>query len=509
MKIFETSKISQVDTLTMQLEPISHIDLMERAAGVFANYIINETVFAGNVFVFCGPGNNGGDGLAIARLLAQVSGRFSVHVFLLDFGKGISGAPAHNLVRLKNECGIEHVLVNNVESFPAISSNVMIIDALFGSGLSRPLSGVAAALVNHINSSGALVYSVDIPSGLMGENNDDSNYDAIIKATVTVTFQFPKISFLLPENETVLGKWLVVDIGLHYKAIDQVQSPYFLNNSSNITPLLKQRSKFAHKGVFGHALLIAGAYGKMGAAALAAQSCLRSGVGLLTVHVPHLGYQIIQTSVPEAMTSIDESDLMFTSVENIETYNAVGVGPGIGTKVNTQRALKKLIELVKKPMVLDADALNILSMNSDWLELMPSQSVITPHPKEFDRLCGNSETSFGRLKKAIAFAQKHKLIIVLKGANTQIIEPDGTVWFNTTGNNGMATAGSGDVLSGIILALLAQGYLPAHAARLGVYLHGLAGDYAYREFGAEALIASDIINNIGNAFKELHHNLSL
>lgn len=509
MKIFETSKISQVDALTMQLEPISHIDLMERAAGVFANYIINETVFAGHVFVFCGPGNNGGDGLAIARLLAQVSGRFSVQVFLLDFGKGISGAPAHNLLRLNNECGIEHVLVNNVESFPVISSKAMVIDALFGSGLSRPLSGIAAALINHINRSGALVYSVDIPSGLMGENNDGVDYNTIIKAAVTVTFQFPKLSFLLSENEQVLGTWLVRDIGLHPKAILQVPSSYFLNNSSSVAPLLLKRSRFAHKGNFGHALLIAGAYGKMGAAVLAGQSCLRSGVGLLTVHVPHLGYPIIQTSVPEAMTSIDESDLMFTSVENIETYNAVGVGPGMGTKVNTQRALKNLIESVQKPMLLDADALNVLSMNSSWLELLPAQSIITPHPKEFDRLCGSSDTSFQRLRKAIAFAKKYELIVVLKGANTQIIEPDGVVWFNTTGNCGMATAGSGDTLSGILLALLAQGYAPAHAARLGVYLHGLAGDYAAREFSAEALIASDIINNIGNAFKELHQNLSL
>ena len=509
MKIFETSKISQIDILTMQYEPISHVDLMERAANVFANFIINETVFNGNVFVFCGPGNNGGDGLAIARLLANVSERFMVKVFLLDFGKGISGASAHNLVRLKNECGIEHVLVNNVESFPDISSNVMIIDALFGSGLTRPLSGVAAALVNHINRSGVLVYSVDIPSGLMGESNDDAEYDAIIKATFTITFQFPKISFLLPENETVLGKWLVVDIGLHQNAIEQVQSPYFMNDLSSVVPLLRKRSKFAHKGIFGHALLIAGAYGKMGAAVLAARSCLRSGVGLLTVHVPHFGYPIIQTSVPEAMTSIDESDLMFTSVENIELFNAVGVGPGIGTKVNSQRALKKLIEEVQKPMLLDADALNILSMNKSWVVNLHPQSIITPHPKEFDRLCGSSETSYQRLKKAIAFAQKYELIVVLKGAYTQIIETDGTVWLNTTGNTGMATAGSGDTLSGIILALLAQGYLPAHAARLGVYLHGLAGDYAAREFGAEALIASDIINNIGNAFKELHQNLSL
>lgn len=509
MKIFETSKISKVDTLTMQYEPISHIDLMERAATNFVDYLINETVFAGNVYVFCGPGNNGGDGLAIARLLANFNSRFCVKVFMLDLEKGINRVSAQNLARLKSECGIEHVFVNNIESFPNIPYKAMVIDALFGSGLNRSLCGVAAALVDHINRSESIVYSVDIPSGLMGECNGSVDCDAIIKATATITFQFPKISFLMPESERFLGEWLVREIGLHKKAIEQVESSYFLSNCSNVSPLLKTRSKFAHKGIFGHALLIAGAYGKMGAAVLAANSCLRSGVGLLTIHVPHLGYQIIQTAVPEAMTSIDDSDLMFTSVGNIETFNALGIGPGIGTKVNTQRALKKLIETVQKPILLDADALNIISMNIDWLELLPVHSIITPHPKEFDRICGSSQTSYQRLKKAIGFAKKYELIIVLKGAYTQIIEPNGVVWFNTTGNSGMATAGSGDVLTGTILALLAQGYLPAIAARLGVYLHGLAGDYAANEIGADALIASDIINNIGNAFKELRQHLYL
>lgn len=504
MKLFKTSDIAILDKYTIDNEPIADIDLMERASITVVDYIVNETSYSGRVSIFCGPGNNGGDGLAVARLLANIENRFTVQVFILNFGKKLIGSSAINLNRLATQGKVDIHYLNNEIKLPALPDDSLIIDALFGSGLNRPLNGYPKTIVTHINESNCQVLSIDIPSGLMGEDNDANDYSAIVKAQNTITFQFPKISFLFPENEAYVGQWVVTDIGLHPAAIEHTASNYYFNSDQSINHLLKKRSKFAHKGHFGHALLIAGAYGKMGAAVLASKACLRSGVGLLTTHIPHSGFQIIQTSVPEAMTSIDESDIIFTKVENIDQFNAIGIGPGLGTKVNTHRGLKKLLETVNSPMVLDADAINILGKNKDWLSLLPRESILTPHPKEFERIGGNSKTSYQRLQKAISLAQQYQLNIVLKGAYTAIINSQGKVWFNSTGNPGMATAGSGDALTGIILALLAQNYSAVEAARIGVYIHGLAGDIAAARRGYEALIASDIIENLGEAFKLAH-----
>lgn len=488
----------------MEYEPISAIDLMERATDTVFEHIVQEIHFEGEVLVFCGPGNNGGDGLALARMLSYCQSHFAVKVFLLDFGKGLSGSSKINFDRLLKSTSITPVFIHSADDIPPISKEALVVDALFGSGLNRLLEGLAAELIIKINQSGARVLSIDIPSGLMGDDNSTNIPDHIIKATETVTFQFPKLSFLFPEHDQHVGKWTVKDIGLSKQAIAEIQTNCYLSDQNEVNRLIKPRSKFSHKGTFGHALLIAGSYGKMGAAVLGAKACLRSGVGLLTMHVPHNGYQIIQTTIPEAIASIDESDLMFTGVDQTETYSAIGVGPAIGQKVNTKRALKKLIGDVDSPMVIDADAINILGENRDWLEGLPHESILTPHPKEFERLCGATSNSYERMNLAVSFAQQYQVILVLKGANTMIVNSKGDVWFNSTGNQGMATAGSGDVLTGIILALLAGGYLPFDAARLGVYVHGLSGDVAAIKQGFEALIASDIIDNLGEAFKLIH-----
>jgi NAD(P)H-hydrate epimerase len=503
MKLFTTKQIPEIDRYTIEVEPIADIDLMERAAGQVAKFIEQNEHDRVEYYVFCGPGNNGGDGLAVARMLASTDAP-PVHVYVLDFGKGLKGSPEINLNRLKKTENVNVSFLTEMDELPALPDDAIIVDALFGSGLNRPLEGLPADIVRYINTSGVKVYSIDVPSGLMGEDNGANIPENIVQASYTVTFQFPKISFMFPDNEIYTGNVEVVDIGLHPKGINQLPSRYHLFDDHDGNTLVHKRSKFSHKGNYGHALLIAGSYGKMGAAVLGAKSALRSGAGLLTVHVPHSGISILQTAVPEAMTSIDDSDLMFTSASGIENYTAVGAGPGIGKKTNTVRGLKELLKNTEVPMVLDADALNIIAGNDELLELVPPNSVFTPHPKEFERLAGKVGNGYQRMIKAIEYAQKNNVTLVVKGANSMVVNPNGDVWWNSTGNPGMATAGSGDTLTGIILALLAQGYAAFDAARLGVYVHGLAGDIAAARRGYEALIASDITENLGEAFKLVH-----
>ncbi|NCB08557.1 MAG: NAD(P)H-hydrate dehydratase, partial [Bacteroidia bacterium] len=377
-----------------------------------------------------------------------------------------------------------------------------ILDGLFGSGLTRPLDGFPAAIVQKINQLENTLVSIDMPSGLMGEDNSGNIPENIVKADFTLTFQFPKISFLFAENEIFTGKWEVLPIGLHPEGIEKTPSDVYFIQKEDVRKLFSPRPKFAHKGTFGHALLIAGSFGKMGAAVLASKTCLRSGVGLLTTHVPRLGYSIIQTAVPEAMASTDQHDSIITEFPDLSPFSAVGTGPGLGMKTNTKRALYQLLEKSEKPLVLDADALNILSEFPAWFGKLPENSILTPHPGEFKRLAGEASNSFENVQKQLQFARDFKVIVVLKGAFTSIATPDGKLFFNSSGNPGMATAGSGDALTGIITGLLAQGFSPINAALAGVFLHGLAGDLAAREKSEFSLVAGDIIDFMGKAFQE-------
>ena len=501
MKIFTTKQIAGIDRYTIENEPIADIDLMERASMQMVNWLIKHISNEKKLMVFAGPGNNGGDALAIARMMAEHD--YSVEVYLLDFGKGLKGSPGINWNRLEKQKKVQLNKILSEDAIPELTEEEVVIDGLFGSGLSRPLEGLPATIVQKINDSNATVVAVDIPSGLMGEDNSGNNPENIIHADYTLTLQFPKISFFFAENEKYIGHWEVLPIGLHPEAIKNTASDFSVISESEIARLLPARPRFSHKGTFGHALLIAGSYGKMGAAVLASRGCLRAGVGLLTTHIPRLGYQIIQTAVPEAMASIDASDLIFTEYPNPDKFTAIGVGPGLDTKQNTRRALFELLECATKPLVMDADALNILSMHKDWMDEIPSNSILTPHPGEFRRLTGDAENSYQRLMLQKKFAARHKVVVVLKGAFTSIATPDAKVCFNTTGNPGMATAGSGDALTGVITGLLAQGLEPGAAARAGVYIHGLAADIAVESSSQEALIAGDLIENLGKAFKEL------
>ncbi len=500
MKIFPVNTIAAIDKYTIENEPIASIDLMERASKVFYERFVRLFPH-GNVSVLVGPGNNGGDALAVARMLIK-EGR-SVEVYVVASEDDLSIDAQLNYRRLI-QMEVCVTIIQSEEQFSMIDEESVVIDGLFGSGINRPLSGLVAALVRYVNELDVEVVSIDIPSGLFGEDNSGNDMDAIMMADYTISFQFPKLTFLLADNEAFVGQWFVEDIGLHPQIIRETKSNHCYTDGVLIKELLKQPGKFAHKGTMGHALLLAGSYGKMGAAVLASKACLKTGVGLLTTHIPRLGYTIIQTAVPEAMASIDRSDILISEFPDLNGYDAVGIGPGIGTKPNTVTALKELLlALDGKPAVLDADALNILAMDESLWELVPRNVIITPHPGEFDRLAGASNSSYERLQKARQFAKDMQVLVVLKGAYTAVIDADGHCYFNSTGNYGMATAGSGDALTGMLLSLLAQGYSSLDAARLGVYLHGLSADLQLQNSAEESIIASDIIANIGAAFRQL------
>jgi NAD(P)H-hydrate epimerase len=501
MKLFTCRQIAEIDRMTMQLEPIASIDLMERAAHRVSEWIIqhfsNDHIF----YIFAGPGNNGGDAFAVARILAE--NHYTCSIFWADFDRELKDDAAINLSRLTEQNKVLLKKINARESIPEIPAEAIILDGLFGSGLNKPLTGLPKEIVQQMNQSRATIISIDIPSGLFGEDNSGNDLSGIVQAQYTLTFQFPKLSFFFPENVDFVGDWNVLPILLHPEAILRTESKYFSLAKTFISGILKKRGKFSHKGNFGHALLIAGSYGKMGAAVLASRACLRAGVGLLTSHVPRSGYPIIQNSVPEAMTSIDSAEEVFTEFPAPQLFSAVGIGPGLGKSPETQEALKKLLQSGTEKLIIDADGLNILADNKEWLGLLPENTILTPHPKEFERMAGKTSNSYERFQKQLQFSVTHKIIIVLKGANTCISVPDGSAFFNETGNPGMATAGSGDVLTGIILGLLAQNYTPEEAALIGVYLHGLAGDLSVSVFGQQALIAGDIINHMGAAFLHL------
>jgi hydroxyethylthiazole kinase-like uncharacterized protein yjeF len=501
MKLFTTTQIAKIDKYTIENEPISDIDLMERASMQITNWLVQRFSTEERMLFFVGPGNNGGDALANARQMADLD--FQCEVFLLDLGKELKGSPATNWQRIEKQGKVELSKISQISEFPETESSDVLLDGLFGSGLTRLLKGLPAEIVQKINKLPNTVVAIDIPSGLMGEDNSENIFETILKADFTLTFQFPKISFLFAEHEQFTGKWEVLPIGLHPEGIENTPSDVVFVEKDDVEKLLPSRSKFSHKGTFGHALLIAGSYGKMGATVLASKGCLRAGTGLLTAHVPRLGYSIIQTSVPEAMVSIDPHDSMFTEFPDLSPFSAIGIGPGIGLKYNSQRALHELIEKAEVPMVLDADALNILSEDLEWLKKLPANSVLTPHPGEFRRLVGDSENSWERIEKQRKLASDYNVIVLLKGAFSTIATPGGKLYFNSTGNPGMATAGSGDTLTGIILGLLAQRISPVDAVVAAVYLHGRAGDLADAEKSEPALIASDITDFLGKAFLEI------
>jgi len=498
LKILSTEQVRNADAYTIANEPIASTDLMERAAG--ACYKRLKAGLQKNfmrVLIYCGPGNNGGDGLAIGRMLW----RDGIDVLVIvDAEADASPDNSINLERYRQSGG----MIASLSEKPSIHPDDLVIDAIFGSGLSKPVKGKWTDIISEINESKAIVVSIDIPSGLFSDRPSDPGAGAIIKADHTLSLQFPKLAFMFAENDEFAGDWEVIDIGLHHNFIESEPAKDYLITSEDVRFIVKPRKKFSHKGSYGHALLITGSQGKTGAAVLASKACLRSGAGLVTAHVPSGGVGIIQTAVPEAMVSADIWEDAFSNLPQLDRFSAIGCGPGISLASKTHNALKLLIQEAQVPLILDADALNILSENKTWLGFLPQGTILTPHPKEFERLAGKIGNSFDRLDVLRKFSVRFHCYIVLKGANTVIATPQGDCYFNPTGNPGMATGGSGDVLTGIITGLAAQGYSQLESCLLGVYLHGLAGDIAASKSGYEALIAGDIIEKMGKAWKALH-----
>ena len=502
MKIFTSAQIHELDQYTIEHEPIRSIDLMERAAKALTHAIMEEWGNNTPVVVFAGPGNNGGDALATARLLALEN--YKVEVYLFNPNDHLSADCEANKQRLDTLPNISFNEVTSKFEPPQLNNDDIIIDGLFGIGLNKPLSGGFAALVQFINTAAVEVIAIDMPSGLFCNDNSDNEKRNIIRATRTITFHSPKLSQLLVDNQEYIGKLEVVDIGLSEEKSKELYSDFEIVEAEQVAAMIKSRNAFGHKGSFGHALLIAGHYGMAGAAVLAAKASLRSGLGKLTLHTPIKNNDILQTAIPEAILSHDFSETIFTTAVSSEAYNAICLGPGLGKEPDTALAVLEQLQMSKKaPLVVDADALNILGEHKSWLQELPPATILTPHPAEFRRIQSGSTDAFTLLVDAQTLAQRLNIIVILKGHYTAICTPNGKTFFNPTGNSGMATAGSGDVLSGIITSLLAQQYSPLEASLLGVYLHGLAGDLAQADLEEECLIASDIIKYLPLAFKQL------
>lgn len=507
MKLLSAKQIASADKFTIENEPIASTDLMERAALKIVNKLLAQQELLsgyhlkfgkGEIKVFCGIGNNGGDGLVIARHLILKG--FRVKVFLVKFGSQLSVDCKNNLDALP----ANHFVVEDDNQLPSIDSDDLVIDSIFGLGLSRPVSGFTKELIQSINYSNAKVIALDISSGLMADGNQNNDFQAIIQADVTYTFQLPKFPFLLPSYAQFTGFWEVLDIGLLPEGINNQSSNKYFINHHLVKGVYHPRGIFSHKGTYGHSLIVGGSKGKMGAVVLACKSALKAGAGLVTAHVPKVGLTVLQTTAPEVMVNENEGHSYLEQSINLDGKQSIGFGIGAGQNPQTANALKLLIQNAAAPLVIDADGINILAENKTWLAYLPPETILTPHPAEFKRLVGTWETDEEKIALLLEFSRKFNVITILKGAFTVVATPGGNLFFNSTGNNGMATAGSGDCLLGLITSLRGQGYSALNASILGVYIHGLAGDIAAKKNGFEAVTAETIFENFGEAFKSLY-----
>lgn len=497
MKILSSKSIQEVDAKTIEYENILSHQLMERAASAFSDYFITNYLIynQNNVALFCGTGNNGGDGLAIARILHLVG--FSVKVFVIEFSNNYTDDCLLNIEKA-NEAEIDIITINSIEQIGNLKDVHVIVDAIFGTGLSRLLNGLAKDVIELINALDKKVVSVDVPSGLFM----DRPTTTAIKATETVTFQIPKLSLFLPQNYQFVGHLSIVDIGLNKKAIDEANTDTYYLTNQEITNLYSPLTKFTHKGIQGHALIIGGCLGKIGAVTLASKAALKSGCGLVTAYVPQCGMNIVQSAFAEAMVVQDKKQNHISSISYTINPSAIAIGMGMGLHEETKEALYAFLQTNRVTNVIDADALNILSQNSDWLQYLVPGTILTPHPGELSRLIGEWSDDFEKIDRTKEFVCKHDVIVVIKGAHSLIIDSNG-VYVNSSGTPALATAGSGDVLSGIIVGLLAQGLKPLEATKLGVYIHGMTANITSQAINQRAFIASDIIDNIGKVYDSI------
>ncbi|MBD5230623.1 MAG: NAD(P)H-hydrate dehydratase [Bacteroidales bacterium] len=502
MKLFPSQVLKEIDEATCRAQNVDSIELMERAAGAISCEIISRFLPSQRIVVIAGPGNNGGDALAAARMLIE-QGYKRVEIFLFN----VLGHLSHDCKEQRNKLieldNVDFTEVTKEFNPPYLSKGDVVLDGLFGAGLTNPLQGGFMTLVRYINESKAYVISIDIPSGLYGEWNDNVSLRDVVHANLTLAISVPRIAFFFQENADVVGEWKVLDIELDATKIKQTPATFFYVDRGNVHRAIKRRHPFAAKRDFGSAMIMAGSMGMMGAAIMSARAAIKSGAGLVTVHSARCGMIPLQTALCEVMFEPDKNERYISDMRLHHSHKAVAVGPGIGTFDDTINALEGLLKNADMPLVLDADALNCIAKRPTLLSMLPAMTVITPHKGEFDRLFGEQVNDEARLRKAIEVSQYYNIIIVLKGHHTAIVRPDGKVYFNSTGNPGMATAGSGDVLTGIITSFIAQGYQPELAATIGVFLHGYAGDMAAEDLGEPGLTASDIIDRLPLAIKEI------
>ncbi|MCC1485396.1 NAD(P)H-hydrate dehydratase [Winogradskyella immobilis] len=500
MKVFSKAQIYEGDKLTSERQNISSTDLMERAGTQIFNWMHTRMQGAQvPIHVFCGIGNNGGDGLVLARHL--ITHGYNVITYVVNCGNSRSKDFLENYDRIKSVTKEWPQLLKCESDFPEIHKDDIIVDAIFGIGLNKPVDGWIKDMFHHFKASQAFTLAVDIPSGLYTDKAvEDAN--GVVRANYTLSFQSPKLVFFLPETAEYTIQWEVLDIGIDREYLMTTETEVELISKHEILPLYKPRAKFDHKGIFGHGLIVGGSYGKIGAVHLATKSVLSVGSGVATAYIPKCGYTALQASLPEAMVITDANEEHLTAIDFKIKPTAIGVGVGLGTEVNTIKAFEAFLKINKAPLVIDADALNIISKKKTLLKLLPEHSILTPHVKELEGLIGKWSDDFEKLKKTKAFSSKYKIIIVIKGANTITVYGN-KLYVNTTGNPGMATAGSGDVLTGIITGLICQGYSEIEASLFGVYLHGRSADLALEEYGYQSLLASNIIDYIAEAYIDL------
>ncbi len=499
MKILTSEQIRRIDAETIKREGIPSLELMKRAATAFYNRFTERFPDKNiSVLIFSGVGNNGGDGLVIARLLHK-SG-YSLKVCVVEYSDQYSEDCAHNLRRVKAE-NIAYCKIKAEKDIPDMDRYDVVIDGIFGTGLSREVSGIAAQVIGRINESEKPVISIDVPSGLFLERKTSF----AVQATETITFQIPKLALYLPENRDFTGDVRIVDIGLDREAIAEAESYMYFTEMGEIASLLKPLEKFAHKGTEGHALIIGGSLGKTGSVCLAAKAALKTGCGLVTAYLPQCGVPVIQSNFPEAMAIEDQHREHISDIRYSLHPDAIGIGIGMGQHPETQDALHRFLQNNRTPLVIDADGLNILAQHREWISLLPPKTILTPHPKELSRLIGEWSNDYDKIQKTRLFAKENDLVVVIKGAYSLIIDAE-SVYLNSTGTPALATAGSGDVLTGMITSLLAQGYKPTDAARVGVYLHGLTADLTKEQIHPRSFIAGDIIGHIGDAYWKLEKN---
>lgn len=500
MKIFSKEQIYECDELTAKRQKLASTDLREQAGEQIFNWLHTRLQGAQvPIHIFCGIGNNGGDGLVVSRHL--ILDGYNVKTYIVNCSDKRSKDFLINYERIKNVTKKWPTLLSCTEDFPIINSEDIIVDAVFGIGLNRAVEIWVKNLFIYVKKSKAFTLSIDVPSGL-DTDHVPKDEDAVVWANYTLSFAAPKLVFFLPETAKYTKQWGVLDIGLDTNYLLETETEAVLVLKQDVLPIYKPRNTFSHKGHFGHSLIIGGSYGKIGAVILASRAALSAGAGLVTVYIPKCGYVPLQASFPEAMVITDAHEEKITGISFEISPNVIGIGVGMGCEAKTIKAFEDFLKKNKTPLIIDADGINILAQNKPLLKFLPDQTILTPHPKELERLIGKWNDDFDKLDKVKVFSKKHQVIVIIKGAHTITVFQD-KLFVNSTGNPGLATAGSGDVLTGIITGLISQGYSLLNASIFGVYLHGNAGDIALEDYGYQSLIASHIIEYLGEAYKDL------